>query len=280
MFLVTGANGQLGSELKLLLGENAVYVGHGELDITDEEAVKAFFADRNFDFVINCAAYTAVDKAEDDAEAAEKVNTLGPLYLARYGRRIVQISTDYVFDGASCRPYTENDAPNPVSVYGRTKLAGEEAVLAQAETAVIVRTSWLYSSFGKNFVKTMRRLGAERESLGVVFDQVGTPTSAADLASAIVAMLPQITPGMKEIYHFSNEGVASWYDFAYAIMEESGLSCAVRPIESIEYPTRAVRPAYSVLNTAKIKHDFGLTIQHWSDGLKKCMKALSMNESR
>lgn len=274
MFLVTGAGGQLGSELRLLLGEEAVYVGHGELDITDEEAVKAFFAGNSFDFVINCAAYTAVDKAEDDTEAAEKVNSLGPLYLARYGRRIVQISTDYVFDGASCRPYTEKDAPNPVSVYGRTKLAGENAVLAGAECAVVIRTSWLYSSFGANFVKTMRRLGAERESLGVVFDQAGTPTYAADLAAAIVSMLPQIRPGMKEVYHFSNEGVTSWYDFAVAIMEESHLACAVRPIESSAYPTRAVRPAYSVLNKAKIRQDFGLTIPHWRDGLKRCVRII------
>ncbi|WP_294555983.1 dTDP-4-dehydrorhamnose reductase [uncultured Mailhella sp.] len=274
MFLVTGAGGQLGSELRLLLGEEAVYVGHGELDITDEEAVKAFFAGNSFDFVINCAAYTAVDKAEDDTEAAEKVNSLGPLYLARYGRRIVQISTDYVFDGTSCRPYTEKDAPNPVSVYGRTKLAGENAVLAGAECAVVIRTSWLYSSFGANFVKTMRRLGAERESLGVVFDQAGTPTYAADLAAAIVSMLPQIRPGMKEVYHFSNEGVTSWYDFAVAIMEESHLACAVRPIESSAYPTRAVRPAYSVLNKAKIRQDFGLTIPHWRDGLKRCVRII------
>ena len=274
MFLVTGAGGQLGSELRLLLGEEAVYVGHGELDITDEEAVKAFFSGNSFDFVINCAAYTAVDKAEDDTEAAEKVNSLGPLYLARYGRRIVQISTDYVFDGTSCRPYTEKDAPNPVSVYGRTKLAGENAVFAGAECAVVIRTSWLYSSFGANFVKTMRRLGAERESLGVVFDQAGTPTYAADLAAAIVSMLPQIRPGMKEVYHFSNEGVTSWYDFAVAIMEESHLACAVRPIESSAYPTRAVRPAYSVLNKAKIRQDFGLTIPHWRDGLKRCVRII------
>ena len=274
MLLVTGANGQLGNELRLLLGEGAVYVGHGELDITDEAAVKAFFAGNSFDFVINCAAYTAVDKAEDDTEAAEKVNSLGPLYLARYGRRIVQISTDYVFDGTSCRPYTEKDAPNPVSVYGRTKLAGENAVLAGAECAVVIRTSWLYSSFGANFVKTMHRLGAERESLGVVFDQAGTPTYAADLAAAIVSMLPQIRPGMKEVCHFSNEGVASWYDFAVAIMEESHLACAVRPIESAEYPTRAARPAYSVLNKAKIKKDFGLSIPHWRDGLKRCVEAM------
>lgn len=275
MLLVTGANGQLGQELRLLLGNRAVYAGRAELDIADEAAVKAFFEAQSFDLVINCAAYTAVDKAEDEAEAADRANRLGPALLARYGRRMVHVSTDYVFDGTSCRPYRENDAPNPVSVYGRTKLAGEEAVLNEAETAVIIRTAWVYSSFGKNFVKTMRRLGAERDSLGVVFDQVGTPTYAADLASAIVAMLPQIAPGMKDVYHYSNEGVTSWYDFAVAIMEESGLSCAVRPIESADYPTRAARPAFSVLNKAKIKKDFGLSIPHWRDGLKRCLTAMT-----
>lgn len=275
MLLVTGANGQLGQELRLLLGNRAVYEGHSELDIADKAAVKAFFEAQSFDFVINCAAYTAVDKAEDDAEAADRANRLGPALLARYGRRIVHISTDYVFDGTTCRPYKETDAPNPVSVYGRTKLAGEEAVLNEAETAVIIRTAWVYSSFGKNFVKTMRCLGSERDSLGVVFDQVGTPTYAADLASAIVAMLPQIAPGMKNVYHYSNEGVTSWYDFAVAIMEESGLSCTVRPIESADYPTRAARPAFSVLNKAKIKKDFGLSIPHWRDGLKRCLTAMT-----
>ena len=274
MFLVTGAGGQLGQELRLLLGDRAVYVGHGELDIADEAAVRAFFATRTFDFIINCAAYTAVDRAEDDAEGAERVNALGPALLARYGRRIVQISTDYVFDGDISRPYREDDEPCPQSVYGRTKLAGEKAVLAEAETAVVVRTSWLYSSFGNNFMKTMRRLGAERESLGVVFDQVGTPTCAADLAAAIVTMLPQLTSGMKEVYHYSNEGVASWYDFACAIMKAAGLACTVRPIESSEYPTRAARPAFSVLNKAKIKKRFGLAIPHWTDGLKCCMKTM------
>lgn len=274
MFLVTGANGQLGQELRLLLGDRAEYAGRAELDITDEAAVSAFFAARKFDFVINCAAYTAVDKAEDDAEAADRANRVGPELLARYGRNIIQISTDYVFDGTAHLPYREGDAPNPVSVYGRTKLAGEEAALREAETAIVIRTSWVYSSFGSNFVKTMRRLGVQRESLGVVFDQVGTPTYAADLAAAIVAVLPQITPGMKEIYHYSNEGVTSWYDFACAIMEESGLSCAVRPIESAEYPTRAARPAYSVLNKAKIKKDFGLSIPHWWDGVKMCIQKL------
>ena len=275
MLLITGSNGQLGNELRLLLGESAVYVGRDELDITDEAAVKAFFEAQSFDFVINCAAYTAVDKAEDNFEAADRINRLGPALLAKYGKRIVQVSTDYVFDGTAHIPYTEENAVNPVSVYGSTKLAGEKAVLAAADTAVIIRTAWLYSSFGANFVKTMRRLGAERDSLGVIFDQVGTPTYAADLAAAIVAMLPQIKPGMKEVYHYSNEGVASWYDFAVAIMAESGLSCAVRPLETFEYPTKATRPAYSVLNKAKIRRDFGLAIPHWMDGLKRCITKLN-----
>ena len=275
MLLVTGANGQLGSELLLLLGDSAVFVGRDELDITDEAAVKAFFEAQSFDFVINCAAYTAVDKAEGDFEAADRINRLGPTLLAKYGRRIIQVSTDYVFDGTAHLPYKEEDAVNPVSVYGSTKLAGEEAVLAEAETAVIIRTAWLYSSFGANFAKTMRRLGAERDSLGVIFDQIGTPTYAADLAAAIVAILPNIQPGMKEIYHYSNEGVASWYDFACAIMAESGLPCMVRPLETHEYPTKATRPAYSVLSKAKIRRDFGLAIPHWMDGLKRCIAKLN-----
>ena len=275
MLLVTGANGQLGNELRLLLGDSAVYVDREELDITDEAAASKFLDAQNFDFIINCAAYTAVDKAEDDFEAADRINRLGPALLAKYGRRIIQVSTDYVFDGTAHLPYKEEDAANPASVYGSTKLAGEEAVLTEAETAVVIRTAWLYSSFGANFVKTMRRLGAERESLGVIFDQIGTPTYAADLAAAIVAMLPQIKSGTKEVYHYSNEGVASWYDFAVAVMRESGLSCAVRPLETSEYPTKATRPAYSVLNKAKIRRDFGLSIPHWMDGLKRCIAKLN-----
>ena len=275
MLLVTGANGQLGRELRQLLGDAAVYAGRDTLDIGDEKAVKAFFEAQAFDFVINCAAYTAVDRAEDDFEAADRINRLGPAMLAGYGRRILHISTDYVFDGRACRPYGEDDAVNPLSAYGATKLAGEAAVLAEAETAAVVRTSWLYSSFGANFVKGMLRLGAERESLGVVFDQVGTPTYAADLASAIVAMLPQIERGTKSVWHYSNEGVASWYDLAVAVMEEGGLSCTVRPLETGEYPTRAVRPAFTVLNKAKIRRDFGLAIPHWRDGLKRCLRVLA-----
>lgn len=275
MLLVTGANGQLGNELRLLLGDSAVYVDRDELDITDEAAVRRFLDAQNFDVVINCAAYAAVDKAEDDFEAADRINRLGPALLAKYGRRIIQVSSDYVFDGTAHLPYKEEDDVNPVSVYGSTKLAGEEAVLAEAETAVVIRSSWMFSIYGDNFVKTMRRLGAESESIGVVIDQIGTPTYAADLAAAIVAMLPQIKAGTKEIYHYSNEGVASWYDFACAIMQESGLNCAVRPLETHEYPTKATRPAYSVLNKAKIRRDFGFSIPHWMDGLKRCIAKLN-----
>jgi len=275
MYLITGSNGQLGNELRLLLGGKAVYADVNDLDITNEKEVASFFQRGHFDFVINCAAHTAVDKAEDEFELADRINRLGPALLAKYGKHIIQVSTDYVFDGTAHLPYKEEDAVNPVSVYGSTKLAGEEAVLAEAETAVVIRTAWLYSSFGANFVKTMRRLGAERDSLGVIFDQIGTPTYAADLAAAIVAMLPQIKPGTKEVYHYSNEGVASWYDFASAIMAESGLSCTVRPLETSEYPTKATRPAYSVLNKAKIRRDFGIVIPHWMDGLKRCIVELN-----
>ena len=275
MLLVTGANGQLGQELRLLLRDRARYVGHTELDITDEEAVRAFFEAQQFDFVINCAAYTAVDNAEDDAIAADRANRLGPKFLAKYGRNLIQISTDYVFDGTAHLPYQENDTPKPNTVYGRTKLAGENAVLREAETAIIIRTAWMYSSFGKNFVKTMRSLGEKRKTIGVVFDQIGTPTYAADLATTINTILPHIIPGMKRVYHYSNEGVASWYDFAVAIMEESSIHCIIHPLESIDYPTRAVRPAFSLLSKAKIKREFGLTIPYWRDSLRRCIAKLN-----
>lgn len=272
MFLVTGANGQLGTALQCLLKDQAVYIDRKDLDLADEAAVKAYFAAHKFDFVINCAAYTAVDRAEGDAENAHKVNALAPLYLAKYGRNVVHISTDYVFDGTGCKPYNEDDAANPQSVYGKTKREGELNVLNNADTAVVIRTAWLYSPHGGNFVKTMRKLGAERESLNVVFDQVGTPTNAYDLAEAIVAALPQIRPGEKEIFHFTDEGVCSWYDFAREIMEQSKLSCRIRPIESKDYPTPAPRPHYSVLNKAKIKQRFNIEIPHWKEGLVKCLK--------
>jgi len=271
MFLVVGSAGQLGNELRLQLGDSAEYVDRNELDITDAYAVRALVNPTKYQAVINCAAYTAVDKAEDDVDLAAKINVEGPANLAATGVPLVHISTDYVFDGKSCVPYVETDSARPQSVYGYTKLDGERAVMAKARTAAIIRTSWLYSEFGNNFVKTMQRLGKERSSLNVVFDQVGTPTYAGDLAAAIVAILPQLKAGTKEIYHFSNEGVCSWYDFATAIMEISGLDCRVMPIESSQYPTRAARPSYSVLNKAKIKETFGMEIRHWRDALEECI---------
>ena len=267
MWLVTGANGQLGSELKLLLGTSAVYVDRTELDISDELAVKNFLENNRFDGIINCAAYTAVDKAEDEPVLADAVNHLGAKWLAKYGRCIIHISTDYVFGGTHSKPYLEDDLTHPVSVYGQSKLEGEQAVLKNAETAIIIRTAWLYSAHGNNFLKTMLRLGRERDHLNVVSDQVGTPTFARDLAKAIVRILPKVKAGEKNIYHFTNEGVCSWYDFAHAIMKIAGLSCKVHPIESKNYPTKATRPFYSVLNKEKIKSDFKLEIPHWRDAL-------------
>ncbi len=278
MWLVTGADGQLGTELKRLLGDDAVYVDRAELDISDENAVKRFFEIRSFRGVINCAAYTAVDKAEDEPEAAELANHLGAKWLAKYGKCIIHISTDYVFDGIHHIPYVEDDMTNPVSVYGKTKLEGEQAVMTDADTAVVIRTAWVYCAHGNNFVKTMLRLGKERQSLNVVYDQIGSPTFAGDLAAAIVAILPQIRSGQKAVYHYTNEGVCSWYDFAVAIMEIAGLSCEVNPIGSDGYPTKAKRPYYSVLNKAKIRRDFNVKIRHWREALADVLK--QMGESK
>lgn len=274
MFLVTGAGGQLGNELKLLLEDNAYFTDYQELDITDLAKVRAFVEEHKISVIINCAAYTAVDKAETDEEKALSINAVGPANLASTGLPLIHVSTDYVFDGNAFRPYVETDSPNPQSAYGRTKLAGEKMVMEKATTAVIIRTAWLYSSFGNNFVKTMLRLGQERENLNVVFDQVGTPTYAKDLAEAIVNILPQLKVGTKEIYHFSNEGVCSWYDFATRIMIKAGLGCQIHPIVSAEYPTPAARPAYSVLNKQKIKTDFGLKIKHWEASLTDCLQKI------
>lgn len=271
MLLVTGANGQLGTELKTLLPD-AIYADLPDLDITDEAAVSAFVREREIDAIINAAAYTAVDKAEDDPDTCYKVNVLGAMNLAKTGAKIVHVSTDYVFDGKAFMPYAETDAANPESVYGQTKRDGERAVMDLSSACVIFRTAWLYSPYGNNFVKTMRRLGAERESINVVFDQIGTPTYAGDLARTIVDVLPQIRNGSREIYHYSNEGVASWYDFAREIMRLSGLKCRVEPITTDQYPTKAKRPFYSVLNKAKIKSTFGISIPHWQESLEKCLK--------
>ena len=272
MFLIVGANGQLGQELMSRLGDKAKGVDRDVLDITDAEAVKKMVGELKPEVIINCAAYTAVDKAEADVDLARKINADGVYNLASCGAKLIHISTDYVFDGKNCVPYTEEDKPNPQSVYGITKLEGEQKALACNKNVIVIRTAWLYSAHGNNFVKTMRRLGAEREVLGVVFDQVGTPTFAGDLAQAIVDILPQMNEENAGIYHFSNEGVCSWYDFAVEIMAQSGLNCKVNPIESKEYPTPAVRPSFSVLNKAKIKKVFGVKVPYWKESLSKCLK--------
>ena len=272
--LITGARGQLGTELKERLGDKAgvFYTDREELDITDEQAVKAYIAENKIGTIINCAAYTAVDRAEDEPVQAEAVNHLGARHLARHGKYIIHISTDYVFDGTASHPYRPEDQPNPVSVYGRTKLAGEQAVLEEAGTALIIRTAWAYAPQGRNFVNTMLRLGKERDTLSVVADQTGSPTHAGDLAEAIIKLLPQVKTGTKALYHFTNEGVCTWYDFAVAIMEEAGLDCQIEPIGTWQYPTRAKRPAYSVLDKSSIRKDFSLTIRHWREALKDCIR--------
>ena len=279
--LITGCNGQLGNEMRLqALGHpefEFFFTDVKELDITDEKAVETFIASHAIDCVVNCAAYTAVDKAEADEALCDKLNRVAPGYLARaIGRQggcMVHVSTDYVFDGTAHIPYRENDATCPATVYGRTKLAGEEAVMKECPRAAIVRTAWLYSTFGNNFVKTMLRLGREKERLGVIFDQIGTPTYARDLATAIFAMLSQgITPG---IYHFSNEGVISWYDFTKAIHRIAGIgNCKVNPLHTEEYPTPAARPHYSVLDKTKIKETYHIEIPYWEDSLAECIALL------
>jgi dTDP-4-dehydrorhamnose reductase len=261
--------------LRDVLGEAAEYVDRDELDITDEIAVKDWFASHEYDFVINCAAYTAVDKAEDEPGLAMLLNATAAGWLAKYGRRIIHISTDYVFAGYGNTPLKETDPTGPKSVYGKTKLAGEKAVFDLADTCVVIRTAWMVSEYGNNFAKTMRRLGTEKSEIGVVSDQVGSPTYARDLAEAIKAMLPQIKTGSHEIYNFANDGVASsWYDFAVKIMELSGLSCKVNPIATKDFPSRASRPAYSVLDISKIKQTFRLAIRPLEFALEDCIRRM------
>jgi dTDP-4-dehydrorhamnose reductase len=285
--LITGAYGQLGNEIKVLSvafpGWQFLFTDVDTLDITNESALEIWFQMNKPGFVVNCAAYTAVDKAETDVETANKVNALAPKLLGKYSKKfdakLIHISTDYVFDGEAFSPYSETDPVNPKSVYGETKLQGEQNCFEENPESVIIRTSWLYSSFGNNFVKTMLRLGVERGQLKVVFDQVGTPTYAADLANAILSVI-QISEKVPEkfvpgIYHYSNEGVASWYDFAKAIFEISGVKCDVSPVRSVEFPTPAKRPNYSVMDKSKIKNTFGITIPFWRDSLKDCIQKLS-----
>ena len=279
--LITGCNGQLGNEMQLLEEANSQHTYFNtdvaELDITDPAAIEKFVNENQIDGIVNCAAYTAVDKAEDNQELCRLLNTVAPGYLAaaveKRGGWLIQVSTDYVFDGTNHVPYKEDETTCPCSVYGSTKLEGEKQVLAACPQAVIIRTAWLYSRFGGNFVKTMMRLGRERSSLNVVFDQIGTPTYARDLASAISAVIRHgIVPG---IYHFSNEGVTSWYDFTCAIHRIAGIdSCEVSPIHTSEYPTPATRPHYSVLDKTKIKNTYGIHINHWERSLEQCISEL------
>ena len=279
--LVTGCNGQLGNEIQLLEKENPQHCFFNtdveELDITDQLAVEQFVAQNKIEGIINCAAYTAVDKAESNKELCTSLNTVAPAYLAaaidKRNGWMIHISTDYVFDGTKHTPYVEDDTPCPNSVYGSTKLAGELGVRKFCKKAMIIRTAWLYSTFGNNFVKTMIRLGKEKEQLGVIFDQIGTPTYARDLA---VVIMTAINKGIKpDVYHFSNEGVISWYDFTKAIHRIAGIdTCHVKPLHTTEYPTPASRPAYSVLDKSKLKNAYGIEIPYWEESLAECIKKL------
>ena len=279
--LITGANGQLGNEMRVLSAENPEYTYFftdvAELDICNEQAVSDFVKANNIHVIVNCAAYTAVDNAEDNVELCTKLNADAVGYLAKAaeanGAEFIQISTDYVFDGTAHIPYQETELTCPNSVYGKTKLAGEQNALSLCSRSMVIRTAWLYSTFGNNFVKTMIRLGKERDSLGVIFDQIGTPTCARDLARAIFAAIRQgVVPG---VYHFSNEGVCSWYDFTKAIHRLAGITtCSVKPLHTSEYPTKAKRPHYSVLDKTKIKETYHIEIPYWMDSLQSCIAEL------
>ena len=282
--LVTGANGQLGHSLQAGANRYPAFAFHftdvDTLDLCDVEAVRRYVVDNHVNYILNCAAYTAVDKAESDEAQCAQINRDAVSHLGEaaqaVGARVIHISTDYVFDGTSCRPYVETDQPCPISAYGRTKLAGEEALRAVCPDAVIIRTAWLYSEYGNNFVKTVLRLGAERDELRFIFDQVGTPTYAGDLAEAMLTIVAQAEEGhfVPGTYHFSNEGVCSWYDFTVKILQLAHLSKRVIPIETKDYPTPAARPPYSVLNKGKIKATYGMTIPHWEASLQSCLRQL------
>lgn len=279
--LITGCNGQLGSEIRLLEDNYPQYTffntDKDELDITNQLAVDDFVNRNEIDGIVNCAAYTAVDKAETDQKLCTALNTEAPVYMAaaieKRGGWMIHVSTDYVFNGKKHTPYVETDTPCPDSVYGSTKLAGELGVSKFCKKTMIVRTAWLYSGFGNNFVKTMMRLGREKAELGVVFDQIGTPTYARDLAVAIFTAIEKgVNPG---VYHFSNEGVCSWYDFTKAIHRIAGITtCNVKPLHTSEYPTPATRPAYSVLDKTKIKETYGIEIPYWENSLEECIKRM------
>ncbi|MFC2074216.1 dTDP-4-dehydrorhamnose reductase [Campylobacterota bacterium] len=284
--LVTGAKGQLGSEIHKLASEytnlSFYFADRQELDISNKSAIEDFCKKHTVDTIINCAAYTAVDKAEEDSENANHINNLATRYIAEVSKdlkiSLIHISTDYVFNGRAFKPYEEDAEVDPQGVYGQTKLDGEKSLQeVNPENSIIIRTSWVYSSFGNNFVKTMLRLGNDRSELSVIFDQVGTPTYAKDLAKVILDILPKIENSNVEIYHYSNEGVCSWYDFAKTIFELSNIDCKVNPIETKQYPTPATRPHYSLLNKAKIKNTYSIKIPYWKDSLQECLNVLKEN---
>lgn len=279
--LVTGANGQLGNSIRCLAGLYPAYTflftDVDTLDICDASAVCSFVQEQKVDYILNCAAYTAVDKAEDNEEVCLRINqdavrNLG-VAAEKGGAKVVHVSTDYVFDGTNHCPYVETDLTCPVSVYGKTKLAGEQVLQEVCPDSVVIRTAWLYSEFGSNFMKTMLRLGSTQDKIRVIFDQVGTPTYAGDLARAMLAIVDKAEKGsfVPGIYHFSNEGVCSWYDFTVSILRLAGIDCPVIPIETKEYPTPAARPHYSVLNKGKIKATYGMVIPHWEESLRVCL---------
>ena len=287
VILVTGSTGQLGQSIQSIradyLDYDFVFASREQLDISDETCITGFFENNSFDIIINCAAYTAVDKAESEPELANQVNNFAVQRLANlaknYELKLIHISTDYVFSGELYRPYLETDEVAPSGVYGRTKLQGEQAIQKTLKNrALIIRTSWVYSEYGNNFVKTMMKLGQERKSLNVIFDQVGTPTYSKDLANAIMTIIQSQEFNQAKfktnVVHFSSEGICSWYDFAKTIFELTGIQCQVSPIETKEYPTPAKRPHYSVLSKAKIKKTYHLAIPYWKDSIKHCLTAL------
>ncbi len=289
--LVTGSSGQLGQSLKKIAKDypdyDFMFAQREQLDLSDSNSINDFFNQHQFELIINCAAHTAVDKAESEPELANQINHLAVKQLAdialQQKAKLIHISTDYVFNGQQYRPYIETDNVAPQGIYGLSKLKGEQALLdILSSNAIIIRTSWVYSEFGNNFVKTMLRLGKERDALNVIFDQIGTPTYAHDLATAIMNIIESDTfktPSFdSELYHYSNEGVCSWYDFAKAIFGFSHIQCNVSPIETKDYPTPATRPHYSLLNKAKIKQSFNVDIPYWKDSLEQCLKALQENE--
>lgn len=282
--LIIGKEGQLGTSFYELCRQISwavfSFTTEKNLNLTDDNAIHRFFSDKKFDFIVNCAAFTAVDKAESAPELTFSLNADAPEKLAieaaAMNAKIIHISTDYVFGGKHCRPLKPDDPKNPDSVYGQSKLKGEEGVRKSNPASMIVRTSWLYSSRGQNFLKTMLRLGRERESLDVVFDQIGTPTLASDLADAILSIIRKVISNETEfapgIYHYSNEGVCSWYDFAAVIFDKAGINCKLIPVESDKFPTPAPRPYYSVMDKSLIKEVYGIEIPYWQKSLTRCLQ--------